>query len=234
MLKNFSRQPGAGGGGGGITAAKFDGATQLRRGAALTGAAGAYTQALFSAWMKFAADPAGSQFQSSAAGKYIGQGAGPGAFWHSFLDAGGLDDTFKFAGLVNGTWAHLMLAYDSANHPGCLMYLNGVANGAITFASTGSTLAGETNFLVGGAQVMEITDFYLGFGQWMDLSVLANRQKFYNGGRVSLGANGQTPTGVSPTIYMTGNAANFVTNRGSGGAFATALGAVLDAGSNPP
>lgn len=59
-----------------------------------------------------------------------------------------------------------------------------------------------------------IESIYVNEGVYLDLSQSANRVKFYDNGPADLGADGSTPTGSSPILYMTG-----VTNAGTGGAF---------------
>ena len=66
------------------------------------------------------------------------------------------------------------------------------------------------------------------------MGTTSNRRKFINADLtpVDLGANGQTPTGTSPTIYMTGTPTEFLNNLGTGGNFSVAQGALVDV--NPP
>jgi hypothetical protein len=74
----------------------------------------------------------------------------------------------------------------------------------------GSSTTGSNNWLG------EIGHFYLNLTQALDLSILANRQKFINGNNpVSLGRNGEIVTGAFPTFYFDG-AAPAWNNQGSG------------------
>ena len=50
---------------------------------------------------------------------------------------------------------------------------------------------------------------------------------------VDLGADGSLPTGTAPAIYLTGDASEFATNRGSGGSFSVDAGALTDADNGP-
>lgn len=63
---------------------------------------------------------------------------------------------------------------------------------------------------------------------------LATRRKFINGSGkpVYLGANGELPTGVAPAVFLSGNAASFGTNQGTGGSFVT-TGTLTNASTSP-
>ncbi len=52
--------------------------------------------------------------------------------------------------------------------------------------------------------IMDFADFWWGLGQFMDLTVEANRRKFITaaGKPANLGSDGSTPTGIAPTIYL--------------------------------
>jgi hypothetical protein len=79
-----------------------------------------------------------------------------------------------------------------------------------------------------GAQYIgDMADFWLATNQSLfDISgniPLATLRKFVSslGKPVDLGANGETPTGVVPNIFLSGNATTFPNNLGTGGAFTT-------------
>lgn len=77
-----------------------------------------------------------------------------------------------------------------------------------------------------------IYEFWMDWGQNIDLTNTTTRRKFISADLkpVALGANGETPTGTSPEIYMTGGAASFATNLGTGGAFTVGSGALIETG----
>lgn len=78
-----------------------------------------------------------------------------------------------------------------------------------------------------------IADLWLAPAQYIDLSVAANRLKFYNAGSpVDLGSDGSTPTGVAPLMFFSGPVATWHTNKGSGGGF-TENGALTACASDP-
>lgn len=80
----------------------------------------------------------------------------------------------------------------------------------------------------------DLADFWMDIGTYIDLSVEANRRKFIDasGNPVFLGADGSLPTGTAPDIFLTGDTANWHTNKGTGGGF-TENGALADAPSTP-
>lgn len=96
----------------------------------------------------------------------------------------------------------------------------------------------ETDFAVGGSNgnnsIVDLADVWVGLGQYLDLSIDANRRKFIDAGGkpVYLGANGELPTGTTPAVFFSGDAAAFPTNRGTGGAF-TLTGALTNASTSP-
>lgn len=72
----------------------------------------------------------------------------------------------------------------------------------------------------------DVAEFYLETATYLPLSVPANIKKFRDsvtGKPVELGADGSTPTGTAATIFLKvdsgGIAADFLTNRGTGGDF---------------
>ena len=57
----------------------------------------------------------------------------------------------------------------------------------------------------------KIADFYLTLGETLDMTVEANRRKFIDasGNPVSLGADGSTPTGSQPEVYLGGTTKDY-------------------------
>lgn len=88
------------------------------------------------------------------------------------------------------------------------------------------------------AYVADTADFWLAVGQSLldgsgDIPE-ATRRKFISaaGKPVYLGANGELPTGTSPTVFFSGDATAYKTNRGPGGAFAF-TGTLINASTSP-
>ena len=97
-------------------------------------------------------------------------------------------------------------------------------------------------FYVGGDSyknfVGELADVWIGVGQFLDLTVQANREKFIdaNGKAADLGVDGSGPTGVAPAIFFHRDtdapASDFASNRGTGGAFSL-TGSLTASSTNP-
>lgn len=109
-----------------------------------------------------------------------------------------------------------------------------VTNDTIDYAvSSGAFNVGHGSasnpFLLNG----DISELYFNLN-YIDFSVSGNRAKFIdsNGYPVSLGADGSTPTGAQPILYLSQPAASFQTNEGSGGNF-TVTGSITNATSTP-
>lgn len=148
--------------------------------------------------------------------------------------------------ISTGTWVHVLSSWDaaaSARH----LYINGTSDkGGIDTGSNNN--AGYSSFddSVVGAFATDGTakwdggmaELYFAPGQYLDLSVQANREKFRNssGKPVDLGATGSNPTGTSPALYLhldDGETANnFAVNRGTGGNF-TVSGSLTTFSSSP-
>lgn len=120
-------------------------------------------------------------------------------------------DTFTVPAstFVGDTWYHVLWAWDYAAAR-FQIYVNGVALNTAAYSFAGSTKfdhAGATltqfgiGALVNGTNpwVGDLGHVFVDVTAGLDLSVLANRQKFAVGGApVDLGANGGLPLGVSP------------------------------------
>lgn len=139
-------------------------------------------------------------------------------------------NTFRTA---SPKWYHILASWDLATTTTHL-YVDDVSDKVVTTATNDSIdytgTGGWSAFYQKSASVAE---FYFAPGQYLDLSVQANREKFIlNGAPVSLGSDGSLPTGVAPAIYLPNRAALVGTNAGTGGNF-TINGAPKDANSTP-
>ena len=210
-------------------AADFDGANDyMSRGADLTGNANSKL-GIVSFWIKMAAD--GSVLRIiDGQGTYNNvQRSADNTMRLYFLNgsttlARNTTSTFVIA---NG-WVHYMASWDLSG-PTVHIYRNGVdddagggtlLDNAIDYTRT-DHYAGSAS---GGGSKWDgdIADLYYAPGQYLDLSNSANRDKFYLAGKpVDLGADGSTPTGTAPLVFFHLDdgeaAANFATNRGTGG-----------------
>lgn len=124
---------------------------------------------------------------------------------------------------------HILAAWDVGTNVGSLyvndvLYdnaINRVADENLGYASINTVNIGSdvaTNDFKGC-----IGEVYFAGGQYLDLSITANRRKFISasGAPVDLGATGATPTGSQPHIYMHmgdhTSSSGFLTNAGSSG-----------------
>lgn len=144
------------------------------------------------------------------------------------LQNSGSSEVFQAnAGLfTENTWHHILASGDASDGYGQLYVDDGlVANftinaGAVDFTQPNHRIGwdiGEVSARLTG----ELADIYINFGEYLDLSVTANRRKFIadSGKPVALGSDGSRPTGSQPIIFLSGSAATFAANKGSGGSF---------------
>lgn len=142
---------------------------------------------------------------------------------------------------IAGGWRHFIASWNlatAAEH----IYVNDSSDLAAGSTLTDDTIAYSTsvdNWAVGSNQAGaakwngDIADLWFE-DSYIDLSNSANRRLFISaaGKPVSLGANGETPTGSSPIVFFGGATDDWHTNKGTGGGF-TENGALTDAATNP-
>ncbi len=140
-------------------------------------------------------------------------------------------------------WVHVIASWDLSTAGRRQIYIAGVSSMNQQTFSTPETIdyANGNDFKIGfqSAGVLGlnalVSEFYF-TTEYLDLSVSGNRDKFRNSATnkpVNLGANGSTPTGTQPLIYLHNSFSTFQTNLGSGGNF-TVTGALGDGGSDKP
>lgn len=131
----------------------------------------------------------------------------------------------------NNTWTHVVLSYDSASTSTRYCYVNGVST-AMTYSTyrtdLNSGLYDIGTIGIGARNNYNTFDFQSNGNMsqlWIDnsytdLSVTANRQRFYNSGWVAMGTDG-TGSGLSrPLIYHNGDTSTspaFSSNQGRTG-----------------
>lgn len=147
--------------------------------------------------------------------------------------------------LTTGAWQNILCSWDASTTT-LHMYRNDVdakgagiinnaeaCHGIVDEWSVGDFSGGGGGRYDGG-----MAELYFAPGQYIDLSVEANRRKFISatGKPVDLGSTGATPTGTAPLVYLhlsDGETANnFAVNRGTGGNF-TVTGALGTYASSP-
>ena len=105
--------------------------------------------------------------------------------------------------ITSSVWHHCMASWDSnvAQH----LYIDG-ANELNSIESTGTqTPIGVENLFASDTASNKydgaIAQFYL-TDEYLDLSIAANRLKFYDSDVVDLGDDGSTPTGTQPLVLL--------------------------------
>lgn len=160
------------------------------------------------------------------------------------LGKGALSRTFNFKLANINQWYHVAISYDfsilEAVTP-TQIYVDGVAASFSTATSSAVTvsMADGTGLSLnpfpnsGNASTTEVAELYWDYGHNLDLSVGANIDKLIIGGKpANLGANGSTPTGFQPLIYLPNAAATYGVNAGSIGNF-TVTHSFTDASTSP-
>ena len=221
-------------------ATNFDGTNDyLTRGAGLTGAADNKVGTI-SFWAKFGDDteavrtlfvgnyPTGG---ASQIGLHVYRDGQYRIYIDAYNSAGTrilarqtLDGTDAFT-VANG-WRHLMASWNLATLT-VHLYVNGSdSNSGTGEVTTNDTIDWTQTDWAIGAYIDGTTkcnaclaDVYINTAEYIDLSNSTNRQKFYNSGPVNLGADGSTPTGTAPTIYLPNAFGTFQNNVGTGGNF---------------
>lgn len=211
----------------------------LSRGAALTGATGTYGTLLASIWAKSTLTvEVGDSGENGFFDLSIDVSGNDATFSANLYDSGFNGDTVEgmAAGAgTDGEWHHYLLSYDASDENKCKVIIDGanVTNNVSFFNVANPTLAGETNFIVLPDSACDVAEYYVAFGQWLDLTNPVNVAKFIGDGKpVNLGADGSLPTGVAPTILFSGDASSFATNKGTGGAF-NLTGSLTNAATSP-
>jgi hypothetical protein len=216
--------------------ATFDGTDDyLTRGAGLTGAADSKLWTV-SVWFRIADGDSGRRLVCTAS--TVG-GAGSGIFltidednrftaiaYNNAAAAKILD--IRSSILITGRMYHALVSVDLANTSKRHLYIDDVSdlaqintytNDTIDFTKSDWSIGGEPNgdLLFDG----EIGELWCAPVVYLDFSVESNRRKFIDASRVpvSLGADGSTPTGTAPLVFLSGAIATWHTNKGSGGGF---------------
>lgn len=131
-----------------------------------------------------------------------------------------------------GVWQTVLIAVDT-NHASANkkvhLYINDVNSiGIVEDQYPAFNIAHSSSKAIGSLQNEGLKFFgalagiWVGCGQYLDLSIEANRRKFADAaGRPvkELGADGSTPTGTTPDIYLKQNYLSFGLNEGTAGNF---------------
>ncbi len=120
---------------------------------------------------------------------------------------------------------HLAVAWDLSTSK-MQMYVNGISTSSSPGAFTNANvdIVNSPFHGIGGGQFNPISpnlqarvgQVYVNYGEFLDLSVSTNLNKFYNNGTpISLGSSGEVPTGNIPTFLLDG--ISITKNHGGGG-----------------
>lgn len=228
-----------------VDAADFDGSDYLTRMSNLT-SLGSSNSGILSLWLRsdawntsdgqtfifndFDANPAVDDWHFALFNDDASTN-GVSALWTS---GGGASQTAIDFSLALNTWHHILLAWELDASPIVQLYVNGSSTGSFSGGPTALTVpwANTDSWWIGtfrngpfGNFNGGLAELYFAPGQYLDISVQANREKFRSaaGKPVSLGADGSTPTNTVPKIYLHLDdgeaAANFATNRSGNGDF---------------
>lgn len=143
--------------------------------------------------------------------------------------------------ITDSNWHHVMFSFDMSSTSKRHLYIDGAdaLNVVTTYTDSPFEMTNPGRFGADGtgAQTLQadIADFWLDFETYVDLSVALNRSKFRStaGVPMYLGPDGSIPTGSAPDIFLSGDTASWHTNKGGGGGFTVAQGALTTAASQP-
>jgi len=209
-----------------LPSTKFDGTNDyLNRSSSLTGSTSSGKELLFATWYK-SEDATLDQFVVNAnanigiyknsAGKIgIELTSSSGATHYAAV-------TTQNAVITQNQFHHIIVSVNLAT-PTVQFVVDGVLQSNTNFtAPTVNNIVYSTNWhfarWLSSAHHLKgsLGQFYFD-DKFIDMTVAANRQKFYNNGPVDLGANGSTPSGSQPLIYLNNPFGTFQNNLGSGG-----------------
>lgn len=172
-------------------------------------------------------------FQTSGGFSIAGIGGTNGRYIAQINSAGTtyFDFTSNATPLPDGVWTCLMISCDTNFSAGNKLYRlyqgdTDIASGVTDADAAFNIFLSDDPwqiYAISGA-TWEIAEVWMD-PTYIDFSVEANRRKFYgaDGKPVDLGADGSVPTGSQPATYLSvrpgDTAADFCTNRGTGGNF---------------
>jgi hypothetical protein len=206
-------------------ATSFDGTNDfLDRGAALTGISSSQ-EGILSFWVKFTADGPDDSFIDATNNFFVWRDGSTKIKVLCLAAGGNLDITSTASVNVASGWTHVLVFWNAATAKVYIDDADSTASGTPPAAAI--VLTDNTNWRLFGALdntrrvEADIADFYLNTDDYLDLTDVTNRRKFISaaGKPVDLGADGSTPTGNQPIIFLANPFSSFETNLGYGGGF---------------
>lgn len=228
------------------SASDFDGSVYLERGSDLSGLSDS-SQGIFMAWFRSDANLTQKCFiQNGNALFSISQSSANVISVVLATSGSSYEFTSSSAYASGSPFRQILASWDTNYAAGARLshlYINDVNSKTITvdsgpafnidYTATSWTVGSQG----GGAVKFNgcLADVYFAPGQYLDLSVEANRRKFITAGGepVFLGATGSLPTGTAPKIYLRNPPASFGTNSGNGGDFVITGGSLTACSSSP-
>lgn len=208
------------------TTASDYGSDYATRGADLTGITDG-KEFIFSCWLRLGSTSQQTIFTTGSALRFLVQVSSGGVIAISAANAANTTilsvSTGAFA-LSTATWYHILISGDMAQSNSTKIYIADTARTSITTHTNDTIDFTNGNYGIGGR--VNGTTLLSGclseiffHRSYLDISVQANRRLFISaaGKPVSLGANGSTPLGVQPLVYVPNG--NPSTNAGTGGNF---------------
>lgn len=211
-----------------VNATDFDGSADFfARGGGLTGAADGQL-GILSVWLKptdFLGFPFSAQSDRVSFDIPAGQ---PRIILRNSSNAIVLNMFASSVELVTNDWQHILMAWDTSASLLADLYIDDVSitttispqiEGTVDYTLTDWTVGAR----IGGVSHYNgcISELYFNSAEYLDITSQTNRRKFIDasGDPVDLGADGSTPTGTAPIIYLPNAFGSFGTNAGSGGNF---------------
>ncbi len=219
--------------------------TRLARGADLTGNANGKV-GLINFWFKLSGGNGSRQdfyyndqgfftIQREANNKWLVYACEPST---PFGDVLSIESSATYT--ADGNWHNLIAAWDVGNNI-AKMYIDDTDVTGTTIKNNTNAAYSRSNHHIGmrsdnaNPYLGDVDHLYINLAQTLDITNSTNRLKFRtsSGHPEDLGSDGSTPTGTAPIGYWSGNATDFLTNKGSGGNFTVASGTLTNASSNP-
>lgn len=230
----------------------FDGSTYLGRNAALAGSDS--SQLTGSLWFTHASSIPSEEYIFNSfpgsSGLFLRLNADKTIIIH--LENGQvLDVTWDLTAYFDGNWHVFTFSVDTnfsagnklhtAQVDGASVSTSAVIDAGSAFSLNFSTAANLTigaDLFGSGKTLINAAEFWLMPGTYLDMTSGTNIAKFVAGGHpVDLGADGSTPTGSPPAMYLSvrsgGVANDFLTNRGTIGNLTVTTGSLSLSGTNP-
>lgn len=165
----------------------------------------------------------------------------------NMINVSALDTAGSFALQVSSTntvtvasgWTHVFASWNLANGSQHCMLINGTSSESVsTYNDVNISWATGTPLYAVGSYRPDPNNLNGKLCEvWFNNSYVAASEisKFYSGGKpVNLGADGSTPTGSQPLLYLKNPYDTFANNAGSGGNFPSTQGTLADGGADKP